>query len=94
MRENLNVLGKIWKSLGENTEKHKTFYFSIEKEVTEINKDGNESVVTIYYKLKFIDSARFTVTSLSNLVDNLTEAINKIKCKVYVFLNMKVSRII
>ena len=37
-------------------------------------------------------------TSLSNLVDNLTERIEKIKCKdcdcVIVFLNMKVSRTI
>ena len=31
----------------------------IEKEVTEIDKDGNESVVTISGKVKFIDSARF-----------------------------------
>ena len=31
--------------------------------------------------MKFIDSARFMATSLSNLVDNLTEGIHKIKCK-------------
>ena len=33
------------------------------------------------YKLKFIDSTRFMASSLSNLVENLTEGINKIKCK-------------
>ena len=31
--------------------------------------------------MKFIDSVRFMSTSLSNLVDNLTEIIHKIKCK-------------
>ena len=38
-----------WKfeCLGENTEKYKTFSVPIEKEVTKIDKDGNESVVTI-----------------------------------------------
>ena len=49
--------------LGKNTEKYKTFSVSIEKEVKEIDKDGDESVVTISYKIKFIDSARFMVTS-------------------------------
>ena len=52
--------------LGENTEKYKTFSVPIEKEITKIDKDGNESVVTISDKIKFIDSARFMATSLSN----------------------------
>ena len=56
-----------------NTEKNKAFSIPIEKQVTEIDKDGNESVVTISYKIKFIDSARFLATSLSSLVDNITE---------------------
>ena len=67
--------------LGENTEKYKIFSVPIEKEVTNIDKDGNESVFTISYKMKFIDSARFMAISLSNLVDNLTEEIHKIKRK-------------
>ena len=67
--------------LGENTEKYKTFSDLIEKEVTEIDKVGNESVVTISYKIKFINSARFMATSLSNLVGNLTEGMQKLKCK-------------
>ena len=46
-----------------------------------IDKDGNESVETISYKIKFINSVRFIATSLSNLVDNLAEGIHKIKCK-------------
>ena len=67
--------------LGGNKEKYKTFSITIEKGVTEIDKDSNRSVVTISYKIKFIDSARFIATSLSNLFDNLTEEIHKRKCK-------------
>ena len=66
--------------LVENTEKYnKTFSIPIEKQVTNVDKENNESVVTISYKIKFIDSARFMATSLPNLVDNLTEVIHKIK---------------
>ena len=38
-------------------------------------------IITISYKTKFIDSARFMAISLTDLVDNLAEAIHKIKCK-------------
>ena len=40
-----------------------------------------ESDVAISHKIKFIYIARFMATSFSNLVDNLTEGIHKIKCK-------------
>ena len=43
------------------TEKCKTFSVSIEKEVIEIDKDRNESVATISYKKKFIDSAMLNI---------------------------------
>ena len=36
-----------FKCLGENTKKYKSFSVPIEKEVANIDKDGNESVVTI-----------------------------------------------
>ena len=62
-----------------NTEKYKTFSVPIEKEVTKIDKDSNESVATRSYKIKFINSARFMASSLSNLVDNLAERIHKCK---------------
>ena len=42
--------------LGENTKKYKKFSIPIEKEVTKIDKDRNESVKTISSKVKFIDS--------------------------------------
>ena len=32
------------------------FFISIEKEVTKIDKDGSEGVVTISYKIKFTNS--------------------------------------
>ena len=67
--------------LGENKEKYKTLSISIRREVKKIDKDGNESVTTISYKRKVIDSARFMVSSFSNLVDNLTERVHKIRCK-------------
>ena len=90
--------------LGQNTEKYKTFSVPIEKQVTEIDKDGNESVVTISYKVKFIDSTRVMASSLSNLVHNQNLVHNLVHKKkeftklnveiVIVFSNMKVLRII
>ena len=56
-----------------NTEKCKTSSILIEKEVTKVDKDVNESVVFMSYEIKFIDSAKFMATSLSNLADNLTQ---------------------
>ena len=52
-------------------EKFKTFSVPTEKEVTKVDKDGNESVVTISYKIKFIDSARFMASLLSNQIQIL-----------------------
>ena len=59
--------------LGENTEKYITFSVPIKKKIE--NKD-----IEIAYKIKFIDSFRFMATSLSKLVDNLTEDIHDDKC--------------
>ena len=82
---NASISKCVWgtfECIGENTEKYKIFSFPIEKEeVIEIDKDGYENVATTSYKIKFIDSARFMATSLSNTVDNLTEGIHKIKSK-------------
>ena len=59
--------------LGENTEKYITFSVPIKKKIE--NKD-----LEITYKIKFIDSYRFMSSSLSKLVDNLSERIRNNKC--------------
>ena len=59
--------------LGENKENYITFSVPIK---IESNNDQ-----TIIYRIKFIDSFRFTSTSLSTLVDNLSNRIHdKHKC--------------
>ena len=70
----MNVLGKRQK-------KTQKFSSSNRKNVTEIDEDGNESVLNISENIKFIVSPRLIVTSLSNLVDNLTKRVHKIECK-------------
>ena len=59
--------------LGENTGKYITFSVPIKKNIE--NKD-----LEITYKIKFIDSYRFMASSLSKLVDNLSEGIHNNKC--------------
>ena len=59
--------------LGENTGKYITFPVPIKKKIE--NKD-----LEITYKIKFIDSYRFMSSSLSKLVDNLSEGIHNNKC--------------
>ena len=66
--------------LGENTEKYITFSVPIKKEITKKEKNGNDKIVKILYKIKFIDSNRFMSTSLSNLVDNLSEGFHNDRC--------------
>ena len=62
--------------------KSKSFSIAIDvKRLQKIYKDGNESVATVSSRIKFIDSARFVTNPLSNLLNNLAEAIHKIKYK-------------
>ena len=61
--------------LGENTEKYITFLVPIKKEIKNKNK-----ITEITYKIKFIDSFRFMSSSLSKLVDNLSEGPHNNKC--------------
>ena len=58
---------------GKNTEKYITFSVPIKKKIE--NKD-----LEITYKIKSIDSYRFMASSLSKLVDNLSEGIHNNKC--------------
>ena len=48
--------------LGENTEKYSTFSVPIKKEITKKDKDGNDKIIKISYKIKFIDSFRLMST--------------------------------
>ena len=61
--------------LGENAEKYITFLVPIKKEIRKKDK-----IIKISYKIKFVDSFRFMSTSLSNLVDNLSEGLHSDKC--------------
>ena len=81
VKELTHEFEKQFECLGENIDKCKTFFIPIEKKVTKIDQDDNESVVTISNKIIFIDSARYVPSSLPNLVDNLAKGIRKIKCK-------------
>ena len=58
--------------LGENTEKYITFSLPVKKDL--------DNGKTITYKIKFIDSFRFMSTSLSKLVDNLSDGFHCDKC--------------
>ena len=51
------------------------------QKVTRIDKNGEEIRKNISYTLQFIDSARFMASSLSKLVNNLSEGIHKFKYK-------------
>ena len=69
-----------FKCLEENTGKYITFSVPIKKEL--------DNSKTITYKLKFIDSFRFMSTSLSKLVDNLSEICSK-KCRANLNMSLK-----
>ena len=67
--------------LGENTEKYITFSVPIKKEITKKDKNGNDKIMKTSYNINFIDSYRFMSTSLSKLIDNLSEGLHNDKCK-------------
>ena len=52
----------------------------IEREITKIDKDGNDKITKTSYKIKFIDSFRFMSSSLSSLIDNLSEGVHSDNC--------------
>ena len=72
---------KEFECLGENTEKYITFSVPIKKEITRKDNNGNDKIIKISCKIKFIDSYRFMSTSLSKLIDNLSEDLHNDECK-------------
>ena len=68
---------KQFTCLGENTEKYITFTVPIKNKLQELKKNGEEVTKTIWYVLQIIDSARFMASSLSNLVNNLSDGFHK-----------------
>ena len=60
IKELANKFKDQFECWGENAESS----VPMAKEVTKIDKDGNESVATVTCKIKFIDSARFMVSWL------------------------------
>ena len=66
--------------MGENTEKYITFSVPIKKQTTKKDKNINDKIRKISYKINFIDRCRFMSTSLSNLVSNLSERLHNDRC--------------
>ena len=73
IKELVKEFERNFECLGKNTEKYITFSVPIKKMIE--NKD-----LEITYTIKFIDSYRFMASSLSKLVDNLSEGIHNNKC--------------
>ena len=64
MKELANKFKGQFECLGENTEKYKSFSVPVEEETRKVDKDGNEDITTVSYKIKFIDSATFMASLL------------------------------
>ena len=82
--------------LGENTEKYINFSVPIGKEVTRIDKNGEEIARTIFYRLQFIGNARFMESSLSILAIILVKEFIKLNVQpvTYCFLNTQALKMI
>ena len=72
---------KQFTCLKENTEKYIILTVPIVKEVTRNDKNGEKLTKNIIFILQFIDRTRFIARSSSNLVNNFSRGIHKIKCK-------------
>ena len=81
IKELAEELKKQFACLGENIEKYITFTVAIKKEVARIDRNGEEITKNMSYILHFIDSTKFMASSLLNLVNNLSEGLHRIKCK-------------
>ena len=81
MKELAGEFKKKFTYLGKNTEKYISFTLLVEKQFTRIDKNGKEITKTIPHILQFIDSTIFMASSLSNLVNSLSEVLLITKCK-------------
>ena len=81
IKELVNEFKGQFECIRENSEIYKSFSVPIKEEIRKIDKEDNETIDTISYKIKCIDSMRFVATSLINLADNLMEGIRKSRCK-------------
>ena len=77
IKEIANEFEGQFECVGENRD----FFGTNRKKVTKVDKEGNVNITGISYQIKIIGCARYMASSLSNLVDNLTDGIHKIKCK-------------
>ena len=75
IKELAKEFDRNFECLVENTEKYIRFSVPIKKEIR--NKD---KIIEITYKLKFIDSYRFMLMSLSKLNDNLSKRLHNNRC--------------
>ena len=73
IKELVKVFDGNFDCLGENTEKYIKFSVTLKKKIENKNLE-------ITCKIKFIDNFRFMSSSLSKLVDNLSEGIHNNKC--------------
>ena len=72
LEENTESRRKKWKSFQFQSQKKLKGFVKMEKKLQKKKKS---------HKLQFLDRTRFIASSLSNIVDNHTEKIHKIKCK-------------
>ena len=76
IKELVKEFDENFECLGENTEKYITFSVPLKKKIENKN-------IEITYKIKLVDSFRFMSSSLSKLVDNLSEGLHNNKCLDY-----------
>ena len=89
IKELANEFEGKFECLGENTEGYKTF--SVPIEVTNIDKDGNESIATMSYKIKLLITQDLWQVFHQILLILSQKEIIKLNVKiVIVFLTMKV----
>ena len=82
IKELVEEFKKQFTCSGENTERCISFTVPVDKEVTRTNKNGDKKYrKNISYMLQCIDSARLMASSLSSLVNSISEGSHKIECK-------------